>query len=305
MDKHAEMATFVQVVDDGGFSQAARSLKRTPSAVSKQIGRLEDRLGVSLLRRTTRRLHLTEAGEIYYQRAQQILADVDDAEFAASRLQEAVRGTLRVTASAAFGESQMVPMMVDLHDRYPDLKVELMMTDRMVDLVAEGFDIGIRAVRELKDSSVVSRRIATNYRVICAAPSYLERHGTPKSPEDLREHNCLTFALQPYLNQWRFNMPDGPLTIPVDGSFETNNGLVLYQAARQGLGIVMVSIFLVGDDIRAGRMVPLLTEFDERAESNLYAVYPPGRHLSPNIRAFIDYMVERYTPVPPWQDALP
>jgi DNA-binding transcriptional LysR family regulator len=305
MDKHADMATFVHVVDDGGFSSAARALNRTPSAISKQIGRLEDRLGVSLLRRTTRRLRLTEAGEIYYYRARRILTEVEDAERAASEMQDAVRGTLRLTTSAALGESQMVPLMADLHDLYPDLRVELIMTDRMVDLVAEGFDVAIRVAPQLQDSSVIVRRIAANRRVICAAPTYIERHGTPQSPQDLHRHNCLTFAWQTNLNDWHFVTPDGPVTIRVTGSFEANNGLVLYQAAQRGLGIVMVSSFLVADDIRAGRMVPLLGEYDDHAESNIYAVYPPGRHLSPNIRAFIDFLVERYSPAPPWEDAIP
>jgi DNA-binding transcriptional LysR family regulator len=199
--------------------------------------------------------------------------------------------------------------MAELHDRHPDLRVELIMTDRMVDLVAEGFDVAIRVAPQLQDSSVIVRRIAANRRVICAAPSYLERHGTPQTPQDLHRHNCLTFAWQPTLNEWRFATPDGspgsPTTIRVSGSFEANNGMVLYQAAQRGLGIVMVSAFLVADDIRAGRMVPLLADYDDHAESNIYAVYPPGRHLSPNIRAFIDFLVERYSPAPPWEDVLP
>lgn len=304
MDKHAEMATFVHVIDDGGFSQAARALKRTPSAVSKQITRLEDRLGISLLHRTTRRLHLTEAGEIYYHHARRILAEVEDAEYAASRLQEAVRGTLRVTTSAAFGESQMVPLLIDFHDLYPDLHVELLITDRMVDLVAEGFDIAIRVASRLADSSVIARRIASNRRVVCAAPAYVDRFGKPEKPEDLRDHNCLTFSQQTQLNTWHFAGPDNAVTVHVTGSFESNNSQAVYQAAKRGLGLVRISTFSAGDDIRAGNLMPVLTEYGETSDSSLYAIYPAGRYPSPNVRAFIDFLVDRLTPTPPWDEGI-
>lgn len=301
MDNINEMQVFARVVDTGGFSAAARSLSLSPSAVSKQITRLEDRLGVRLLTRTTRRLNLTEEGDAFYHRVKRILSDIDEAEQAVSLSKTAPRGHLRVTCSVAFGEHQIAPIITEFLDRYPEVTLELMLSDGIVDLVEEGIDVAVR-MGKLSNSAMVARKLGDNKRRICAAPSYIEKYGIPETPDDLNHHNCLGFAGHQFLNEWPFRYPDGRRqVIRASGNFVANNGESIYDLLIEGLGIARTAEFLCRKDIREGRLVEVLGDFLEDEPSPIHAVYPDPRHLSPKTRAFIDYLVEKFTPVPPWE----
>lgn len=305
MDRSGEMAVFVRVVEQGGFSAAARSLGMTPSAVSKLVGRLENRLGVRLMHRTTRAFSLTHEGVAYYQRSLRILRDIDEAEEAISRAQTVPRGTLRVNAAVAFATYQVVPLLPEFFARYPDVHLELTVTDRVVDLVEEAVDVAIR-IGVRSDSSLISRQLVVDRRVVIAAPAYLERHGTPRVPEDLLRHSCLCWiGNQGALNDWPFMSPDGPVTLSVSGHVEVNSGEVLYEMALAGLGIARVAEFRVGADVKAGRLVPLLAEYQPAERLPIHAVYPHRRHLLPKVRAFVDFLTEKFNPEPPWRVVRP
>jgi len=300
MDRYGEMEAFVRTVDAGGFSAAARSLNVTPSAVSKLISRLEDRLGARLLNRSTRRISVTEEGRAFHERCVHILGEVDDAEQAVSQLNAQPRGTLRVNAAAAFGTYQVVPLLPEFMARYPLVHLELAVTDRVVDLVEEGADIGIRTGART-DSTLVSRLLAEDHRIIVAAPSYLERRGMPRMPQELLDHNCLMRSGQQLvLNEWPFDGPDGPYSLRVTGDAEVNNGETLYEMTVAGLGISRLAEFRVAADIRAGRLVELLAADNRPEPLAIHVVYPHRKHLSPKVRAFVDFLVEKFSPVPPW-----
>ncbi len=299
MDRSDEMSVYVNVVREGGFSAAAKVLGLTPSAVSKQISRLEERLDTRLLNRTTRKLSMTEEGETYFHRASVILADIEEVEAMVSNRLDMPRGTLRVSSSIAFGRHQIVPMMPDFLNENPKVKLQLSLSDNLVDLVQEGIDVAIR-VADLTDSSLVARRLAVDRRVVCAAPSYIEAHGIPQSPEALRDHNCLVVSNVPSMRDWEFSFGNTVRKIHVEGRFETNSGVAVHEAALAGLGIAQLAAFLVAPDIRAGRLVSFLEDRIATGKP-IYAVYPHRKHLSPKVRAFIDFLVGKLTPVPPWE----
>lgn len=300
MERRDEMAVFVRVVEDESFSAAARDLGMTPSAVSKLIGRLEDRLGVRLINRTTRRLSLTEEGHAFYQRCGPILADIEEAERAVTELHAEPRGLLKINSSTAFAQYQVVPLIPDFLARFPDLRIQLMMTDSLVNLVEEGVDVAIR-IGALEDSSLIARKLADVRRTVVASPDYLQRHGAPTSPDDLDRHKCLKLSFETSLNRWEFQGPDGPRVVRVAGSFEANNAVVLHEAALAGLGLFRAADFVVGPDIEAGRLVPVLQDFEVEARAPIHAVYPHARHLSPKVRAFVDLLVDAFSPVAPWE----
>jgi DNA-binding transcriptional LysR family regulator len=301
MDRAGEMSVFAKVVEEGSFSSAARALKLTPSAVSKQIGRLEDRLGVRLLNRTTRQLSATEEGDAFYQRCVRILTDMEEAELAVSQRHSAPRGTLRVNCGVAFGKHQISPLIAEFLDRYPEVSVEMTQTDALADLVEEGQDIAIR-FGKLQDSSMVARQLAVSRRAICCSPEYLERFGEPRHPSELANHNCIAFSTAIHLNEWVFKLPDGSeFPFRAQGNFTANNGETIHEMAQSGLGIARLAEFLVGPDVREGRLVRILQPFYRDVEVPINAVYPTRRHLSPKVRAFVDFLVEKFNPVPPWE----
>ena len=300
MDRFGEMETFVRVVESGSFSSAARDLHMTPSAVSKMIGRLEDRLGVRLLSRTTRKLSLTEEGRVFYQRITPILSEVAEAEETVSLSTAEARGVLKVNASTAFGQYQIVPLIPAMLERYPSLQVELTMTDSIVNLVEEGFDVSIR-IGNLTDSSLIARKLGIANRVVVASPAYLERHGVPKCPVDLEQHQCLKLSIPTSMNKWEFVLADGPRTVEVSGRFEADNAIALHEAALAGLGLFRAATFVVGDDIKAGRLVQVLQEFEISGDPGIFVVWPHNRNLSAKVRAFVDTLVDAFSPVPPWE----
>lgn len=300
MDKTAEMTIFISAVEQGSFSAAGRALDLTPSAVSKQIQRLEDRLGVRLFNRSTRHIHLTEAGELFYERCSRIVDAIEEAEETVASLREQVRGRLRVSATAAFARGEVLPRLNPFLERYPDLDLQIELTDRPVDVVEEGFDAVIRLQEQVDDPSLIARKLAVNRRIICAAPAYIKAHGMPTSPEDLLRHNCLTLYTVSRFNDWEFEGAEGSRVLHVSGNFQANTADALYAATLGGAGLARLSTWLVTPDIRAGRLVPVLPQYSHE-KSAYYVLYPHRRHLSPKVRAFVDFLAEQFTPVPPWE----
>ncbi|MEE8394088.1 MAG: LysR family transcriptional regulator, partial [Rhodospirillales bacterium] len=281
-----EMSVFAGVVEAGGFSSAAAALGISKSAVSKRVARLEDRLGARLLNRTTRRLSLTEAGAQFHERCIRILSDVEDAQSAITSLQLNPRGTLRVNAPMSFGVRHIAPALAGFMSRHPELKVDLVLNDRVVDLIEEGFDVAVRIVR-LSDSSLIARRLASYRRVVCASPEYWESHGRPAHPRQLKDHNCLNYTYLLTQGGWRFSGPNGPMTVAVSGSFQTNNGDALRVAALNGIGVCMLPTFIAGEDLSAGRLEAALEDFEEE-DLSIYAVFPHARQLPAKVRTFVD-----------------
>lgn len=287
------MSVFAAVMREGSFASAAKALQMTPSGVSHRISNLEERLGVRLLNRTTRTLSLTEPGEIYHARAVQIVADIEEAERDTAQLYAAPRGRLRVTSAIAFGNQELIGVLPEFLHAYPEIAVELTLTDGIVDLVAEDFDVGIRS-GNLEDPSMIARRLVSTHRIVTAAPSYLAEHGTPKHPRDLERHNCLLRhgQRQPH-NEWPFEAEDEKLTVKVSGSFSANTNEGIYLAALAGVGILRLASFVVEDALADGRLVPVLESYTSRDDVPIFAVYPSSRHLSPKIRTFVDFLSER------------
>lgn len=288
MERSGEMEVFARVVQDGGFSAAARNLDITPSAVSKLIARLEARLGTRLLVRTTRALTLTEEGEAYHHAALRILQDLNDADQEAAG--GAVRGRLRVNTTIPFGTMFVAPAMPDFIARNPDLIVDLSFTDGIVDLVAEKTDVAIR-MGNLPDSGLIARKLGQSRRVVCASPDYLARRGFPGNPSDLKHHDCLTFNFRRARPSWPFRDNGQDIAQPVKGNIVVNNGETMKQMVLAGAGIARVGLFHVADDIAAGRLIPLLEDFNPGDLELVHAVYVGGGPLPHRVRAFIEHMV--------------
>ena len=303
MDKPGEMDAFVRSVELGGFSAAARDLDLTPSALSKLVTRLEDRLGVRLMNRTTRKLALTAEGEAYFAHARRILGDIEEAESEVTRFSASPKGLLRVNVGFAFGLHQLAPALPRFLERYPDIEIDITVTDRVVDLVEEGADVAIRT-GVLRDSSLVAKKICDLHRVICASPLYLKRHGVPKSPADLLNHNCISISGMPQLRRWPFDVKGVVETIEVRGNVSANNAETLLQMAANGVGIIRLSDVIVSDGIRAGWLTPLLSDVHHVEPVPLSAVYPQGKHKSPRVAAFVGFLADTFSSAP-WRQAAP
>ncbi len=297
------MAVFARVVEAGSFSKAAQELGLSKSAVSKQVGRLEDRLGVRLLNRTTRRLSLTEAGTAFYAGCRQLVADAEAAEGAVSHLASAPRGTLRVNAPMSFGLAHVAPAMPEFLGRYPELSVDLQLNDRTVNLIEEGYDMAVRVGR-LPDSSLIARRLAPMRRALVASPDYLARRGRPAHPRELAEHDCLIYSYLASGREWRFQGPEGEVRVPLKGRLEANNGDALCTAARGGAGLVLLPTFICGESLRAGRLECVLSEWTGDGGAAIHAVFPASRNLSPKVRVFVDFLAERFGSEPYWDEGL-
>lgn len=302
MDSLTDIVVFVRVVDDGSFTRAAERLKLSRSVVSKYVTRLEGRLGARLLNRTTRRLSLTEAGRIFYERSRRGLQDIEEAEAEVSRLQEKPRGVLRINSPMSFGILHIAPALPEFLAQHPEVSVEMNLDDRVVDVIEEGFDVSIR-IAEMPDSSLIARRLAPCRHVIVAAPAYLEKHGTPRTPEDLRDHNIISFSYQASAYDWHFISPDNKqISVPVSGSMQANNSLALREALLRGVGITRTPTFVVGKDVQDGHLLSILGNY-RTLEVSIYLVYPQRRHLSPKVRAFVDFMADRISEPPYWDTA--
>jgi DNA-binding transcriptional LysR family regulator len=299
IDYASEMAAFVRVVDSNGFSAAAPALGLSPSAVSKLITRLETRLGVRLLQRTTRALHLTQEGEVFYAAAKRIVGEIEALENQIVGESGTPSGVLRVTTSLAFATHQLAPVLSEFLARYPLVQFELLPTDRVIDMVDEGIDVALRIGR-LADTSFMARKIGEDKRLICAAPSYLARHGTPQRPEDLARHSCIVSRDHAYLNRWSFKVDDRIVEIDVRGRVAVSEGEAQMQLALQGVGIVRLTRLTLAQAIREGTLVPLLGAFSAEEAVAIHAVYPHRRHLAPKVPAFVNFLIEKFTP-PPWE----
>ena len=299
MDRLTTIKTFVRVSETQSFSEAARRLRSSKSAVSRQVAALEAELGVRLFHRTTRSLTMTEAGRSYFERASRILADLEEANLSVSQLQSSPRGRLRVNAPMSFGFLHLAPALPDFLFRYPEIEVDVILNDRFVDLVDEGFDVAVR-IGSLEDSSLVARKLAPIRRAVCASPTYLKARGVPTSPDDLRTHDCLCNSNVPLSREWRFIAADGrPWPVEVRGRLSANNGDTLKVAALRGLGLVNLPTFIVGSDLQAASLVTVLDKFVAQ-DMTVNAVYPHSRHLSPKVRTFVDFLAERFGPRPYW-----
>ncbi|MFH7243591.1 MAG: LysR family transcriptional regulator [Spirulina sp.] len=293
MDKFESIRAFTQVVESGGFAAAARQMGLSRSAVNKLVINLEDDLQTQLLHRTTRRVSTTAAGRAFYERCVNILADLEEAELALSRLQEEPRGNLRVNAPMTFGTLHLGPLLVDFMAQYPDLQVELSLNDRFIDPIDEGFDVTVRIAPDPGAVSLIAHPLAPCPMVICAAPTYLQRWGTPTQPTDLEHHACLHYGHRSQDNVWTLtDAHQGPTVVSVHGPLCCNNGEVLTQAALAGLGIVLIPRFIVENALQQGQLQPILTNFCPPA-SQIYALYPVNRHLSVKVKALIEFLKKR------------
>ncbi len=290
MDRLTSLTAFVRVVDSGGFSAAGRRLNMSTTTVSNHIQSLEDRLGVRLLHRTTRKVSLTEVGKAYYDRCTQILADLEQADDIAGASQSTPRGTLRIYTGTHIVPF-VAPVVAEFLGAYPDVKVDLSMGERSIDLIDEGFDVAIRLTPP-PDSSLTMRSFATWRHVLCCSHGYLEKHERPRQLSELSGHNCIRHVLYPYEDEWRFTDRKGsPASVRVSGNLITNSGEMLRIAALQGVGICLAAGFLVHDDLESGRLVRLLSEY-RPVELSMNAVYPHRHHLSAKVRSFIDLLVD-------------
>lgn len=300
MDTIAAMRMFTRVVETGSFSAAGRQLGTAPSSVSRLIGELEYDLGARLFHRTTRKLSLTEAGRLYHARAIGILLDVEEAWLAVSEITDAPSGVLRVNIPASLACRHMIPAVSAFQERYPAVRTAVSVTDRMVDLVEEGFDLAIR-IGHLSDSSLVARRLGAARRAVCASPAYLKKNAAPKTPEDLARHSCITFRTHPGANGWAFKGPKGRSVVRVSGALFANDGPTLVSAAVAGLGLVLVPRWLTGTEIKRQELRVVLDDYTpDPSDTPFYAVYPHQRHLPPKVRVFIDFLVERFGQETEW-----
>jgi len=302
LDRFQALRVFSQVVESGSFSAAAAKLGLSTTAASRHVADLEAHLQTRLLNRTTRRLSLTESGRALYERAVQLLGDLEEAEQEASRAAVVPRGTIRLTTSVNFGVRHMAPAIAAFLRAHPGVRFDVSLSDRIVDLVEEGFDLAVR-LGMLGSDNLVARKLGETRLVPCASPAYLEAHGAPQAPEDLARHNCFTYEYIQPRNVWRFLDASGAeRTVRVGGNLHSNNGDLLAEAAAQGAGIVFEPAFIVGPDVRAGRLVPLLQDFVAPPMA-IYAVYPSRKHLSAKVRLFVEFLIERFSHAQDWSAA--
>ncbi len=293
MDKFTCMQALVRVVESGSFAEAARRMGVSAPMVTKYIGHLEQSLGTRLLNRSTHSLSLTDSGHAYYQRCVQLLEDIDEAEALAGAQSASPRGSLRMSVSSDFGVNHLGPVLLEYSRQYPDVRIEVSVSNHLVDLVEEGFDLAVRITTQLR-TNLVARKLAISQLVTCAAPAYLEKHGTPQIPENLVHHNCLSFS-DPALatEQWRFERDGRSAVVKATGSLRASSNELLKLAALQGQGIVLQPSFNVSQELRDGSLVPLLTDYDAGA-LGIFVVYPNRKHQTAKVRSFIDTLVGRW-----------
>jgi DNA-binding transcriptional LysR family regulator len=302
MDSITDMSVFVRIVARGSLSAAGRELGLSPAVVSKRMARLEERLGVQLLTRTTRRLGLTDDGAAFNERCLHILADIEEAEALARARRVAPRGTLRVMAPISFGR-HLADHLGEFVRLYPEVRVLLNLTTKAVDFVVDDCDVAIR-IGELEDSSFIARKLAPNHRILCAAPSYLAAHGEPTSLDELSRHNCLVFGdLQQRVDIWHFVGPEGPVNVRVSGNLKSNDGEMVGAWASAGMGIAIKATWDISPQLRSGQLKVILPGYRIPGEG-IFALYPQNHHLSVKVRAFIDFFAERFGPEPYWDSGL-
>ena len=304
LDRFESMRVLLEVAELGSFSAAARTLRISPSMVTKHIAAQEDRLGAQLLHRTTRRVTLTEIGRTYRDMAERIVAELEEAETLTAANQRNVRGLLRVNGPVTFGAHQIAPLMADFNNAYPALTVELGLNDRLVDLIDEGWDVAIRIGR-LASSALIARKLAPCRMLLCGSPAYLALHGTPTRVEELRDHVCLGYTLSRSVGveKWSFG-PEGDIVVPVSGPLRTNNGDALLAAAIAGLGLTYQPTFILANAVQSGQLAPLELDRPLLDMGGVYAIYAPGGRLPAKAKAFIEFLAQRFAGTPPWDKHL-
>jgi DNA-binding transcriptional LysR family regulator len=291
MDRMTSIETFVKVAEAGGFAAAGRKLGLSPSTVTTQIHDLEDRLGVRLLNRSTRKVSLTEIGRAYFERCMHLLADMDEADGAIKAMHAKPSGTLHLNVSISI-PFFVAPVIAEFTSLYPDVNVAMKMSDRMVDLVEEGIDLAITTF-PIPSSNLIMRRVGSFRLLVCGSPDYFARHSVPREPNDLASHNCMRYAFSSWGSEWRFQTPEGARAIHVTGNMEANSVNALRLAAALGQGLILMPDFLVRGDIKSGKLTPVLTEF-ATPELAINAVYPHRQHLSTNVRSFLDLLTKHF-----------
>lgn len=303
MKSVSDRVVFTTTVDEGSLTRAAERLGLSLAVCSKRLAMLEKRLGVRLLNRTTRRQHLTDEGAVYYEHCLRIQEDIDMMESSLAGMRDTVQGTLRVTTSASFGRKHISPVVPEFLKQHPGIKLQLMMTDNIVDMVAEGIDVGIR-IGALADSSLVAVKLAPNRRVLCAAPAYLDEAGTPGTPEDLTAHQCLILSSKGASSDvWKLETRKKITRVPVSSAVTSNSGEVVRDAAVGGLGIAIKSIWDITDELRNGDLVTVLDDFP-LTPMDIYAIYHNRRFVAPKVRAWIEFFKARFGSPPYWEEGL-
>lgn len=298
MDTLDLMRTFVAVADTQSFTGAGKRLGRSKALISKHVGELEERLGVRLINRTTRSVQVTEIGRAYYDRARTLISDLESLEEAIKSESGQPRGRLKITAPQTLGEMELMEMLKAFRFKHPGLEIDVVLADRIVDLIAEGFEVALR-VTTLQDSTLIARKLCDVRLLLCATPAYLAEAGKPRSPQDLARHNCIVDTNIRWRDSWRFGPPSAEELVRVEPCLTVNSATAVHSAVRRGMGIGFIPEFAVARDLKEGRMVAL---FEDRTVQQLgvYLVYPHRLHLSAKVRAFIDFTAEWYSPEPPW-----
>ena len=295
-----DMEVFVRTVRCGGLSAAARSMMMTPAGVSYRLNKLERNLGTRLLHRTTRRLILTEDGSEYLRQAERMIGELEKVEASVSRRDEVPQGTLKVAMPASFGRQHIAPLMPNFLKRYPLLKLNMLMSDDLIDIMGQGVDIAVR-ICKLEDSEFIARKLASDRRVVCASPEYIKQYGKPLVPADLADHNCLRLSHQPY---WIFNGPQGQDRVKVQGNFECNSGEAIREAALSGLGIALKATWDIARAIKTGRLDVLLEDFPIASDTSVWAIYPSRRNVPAKVTAFVSFMKSHFDSEPHWDTLL-
>ncbi len=288
MDKFLEMKTFAAVVDGGSFVSAADTLDMSKPAVSRHVAELEQRLGVRLLQRTTRKLSLTDEGRVFYGRCKAVLADVEVAEDEITAKSIAVKGLIKINVPVSYGLLVLAPLWADFMSQYPDVELDITLSDRIVDLVEEGYDMAVR-IAQLSNSSLVSRQLASTRTVLCASPAYLKKHGKPKHPSELTEHAVLSYSLLATGDQWNFEGPQGSVSVIVKPIMRTNSGDTCIAAARKHKGVVLQPCFMVNGHLQSGALVELMPSY-RSIEFGIFAVYPTRQYVAPKVRALLEFL---------------
>lgn len=297
MDKFQEMAVFVGVVDAGSFVGASEALEMSKPAVSRHVAELEARLGTRLLHRTTRRVSLTEEGEVFYTRCRELLEQVGEAEAEITSRAGEATGQLKLSVPVAFGQLHLAPLWARFMARHPKLRLDLTLTERVVDLVEEGIDMAVRIAR-LPASSLISRKLASTRLVVCATPRYLKRHGMPRHPSDLAAHQVIGYSLLSSGENWEFEGPEGRVVVPVSPRLRSNSGDTGRAMALAHGGLILEPSFLVGADLQSGALVEVMPAY-RSIELGVYAVYPSRKFVAPKVRLLIDFLAEAFRK-PPW-----
>jgi DNA-binding transcriptional LysR family regulator len=292
MNPFQEMRTFCAVAEAGSFVRAAEALDLSKAAVSRYVGDLESRLGTRLLHRTTRRLSLTEEGELFYARSKELLAGLEEAESELRSRSGAARGVLRINAPVTFGIRHLAPLWGAFRERHPQVRLDITLSDRVVDLVEEGYDVAIR-IATLPDSTLVCKRLASTRIVLCASPRYLEANGVPKHPSELAQHAVIAYRYWSTGDEWQFDGPTGRASVRTKPIMHSNNGDTCRAMALEHRGVILQPTFLIGRDLADGTLVELMPQY-RSLELDIYAIYPTRRHVSPKVRALIEFLVQRF-----------